>query len=242
MLATAITICSIIGLWKIFEAIGIEGWWAIIPFANIYKQISFFWGKGKAIAAVVFAAIGTLILFISLFLFAGAASSDSGFWAVIGVLVFMLSFLPILVAGIIGCVANYKMGQYFGKSTAFCVGLILLNPIFMIILGFSKDLGAQAAAAASVPAASPAGNAAQADASEEPQGAAPYIPQNTYTNPYESAPAESSFQDQAQAAGNTQDGWAPSEDEPRSPRRCPSCGAQVADDASFCTVCGQRLG
>lgn len=37
---------SLVCLWRLFEKAGIEGWWAIIPFANSYQAFKLFCGNG----------------------------------------------------------------------------------------------------------------------------------------------------------------------------------------------------
>lgn len=50
----------------------------------------------------------------------------------------MLCFLSILPGAnfMLGIVMNVKLAKSFGKGTGFAIGLILLEPIFLMILGF----------------------------------------------------------------------------------------------------------
>jgi hypothetical protein len=41
--------------------------------------------------------------------------------------------------GIPGLVALWDLGKLFGKSDGYCIGLVLLSPIFVLMLGFGKD-------------------------------------------------------------------------------------------------------
>lgn len=50
-------------------------------------------------------------------------------------LLFLLVLIPIVGAAYL----FYKLGLAFGKSMGFIVGLILLSPVFLILLGFSED-------------------------------------------------------------------------------------------------------
>jgi len=52
----------------------------------------------------------------------------------------MLCFLTLLPGAnfMLGIVMNVKLAKSFGKSTGFAVGLILLEPIFEMILGFGQ--------------------------------------------------------------------------------------------------------
>lgn len=50
---------------------------------------------------------------------------------------FLLTFIP-CIGIIFQYIAFFKLGKAFGQGTGFGIGLILLNPIFMLILGFGK--------------------------------------------------------------------------------------------------------
>lgn len=96
---TAITILTLIGMWKLYVKAGKPGWAAIIPFYNVYV----------------------------LFEIAGMNG-----W------MFLLLLIPI-VNIVISIMLYINLAKAFGKSTAFAIGLILLNTIFMLILGFGND-------------------------------------------------------------------------------------------------------
>ncbi len=51
----------------------------------------------------------------------------------------LLLFIPIANA-VATIYLQYKLAQAFGKDVGFAIGLILLNPIFILILAFSKDI------------------------------------------------------------------------------------------------------
>ena len=59
------------------------------------------------------------------------ATGGSGLGAV-------LFFIPI-VNVIYGCYLYWQLGKSFGRSSAFCLGLVLLNGIFILILAFDKS-------------------------------------------------------------------------------------------------------
>lgn len=58
------------------------------------------------------------------------------------ILLFLLSWIPfvgwILIA-VLAILQNVKLGQAFGRSTGFIIGLILLGPIFQLILAFGSS-------------------------------------------------------------------------------------------------------
>lgn len=51
---------------------------------------------------------------------------------------FLLMLVP-FVGYVMPFILMYKLGKAFGKSAAFCVGLILLSPIFLAILAFGSS-------------------------------------------------------------------------------------------------------
>ena len=60
-----------------------------------------------------------------------AGGSPSGFFVVLG---YILSVVLI----VIGVISTYKLAKAFGKGFGFFIGLLLLNPIFKMILGFGS--------------------------------------------------------------------------------------------------------
>lgn len=57
-------------------------------------------------------------------------------------LVYLASVIPVvgyIAIFVLTIVSMIKLGQAFGKSTGFIVGLVLLSPIFQLILGFGSS-------------------------------------------------------------------------------------------------------
>lgn len=108
-------ILSIIGYWKIFRKANQPGWGSIIPFYNSYLLCKITWGNGwMFLAPVVFSVF-------SLF-FSGS----------------IISSLFVFLSFAFACITYYKLATAFGKGIPFTVGLILLNWLFAMILGFSS--------------------------------------------------------------------------------------------------------
>lgn len=56
-------------------------------------------------------------------------------------LIYLLAWIPVvgsIAVVILSIISMVKLGQAFGKSAGFIVGLIFLGPIFLLILGFGK--------------------------------------------------------------------------------------------------------
>lgn len=99
IIGLAVSIVSIIAMWKVFKKAGKNGWEAIVPVYNII----------------------TLLQIVGI----------NPIW-VLGLAVPVLNL-------IIAIAVAMRLAQGFGKDTSFTVGLILLNVVFMSILGFGKD-------------------------------------------------------------------------------------------------------
>jgi hypothetical protein len=99
VISLVIAIASIVGLWKIFEKAGLEGWKSIIPLYNSYCLFKITWGNG---------------------------------WF------FLLCFIPI-VNIVIYIMTMNKLAKSFDKGVGYTIGLVLLAPIFIILLGLGDD-------------------------------------------------------------------------------------------------------
>ncbi len=114
-------IIVVIARWKIFTKAGEQGWKALIPFYNMYTQITIcapvliFWiYLGGYIASAVFSRF------------------DNSFCAI-------LAGVGSLVVFVMNVFASLKLSKAFGHGVGFAIGLILLNPVFMLILGFGSS-------------------------------------------------------------------------------------------------------
>lgn len=113
------------GLYQIFQKAGEQGWKAIIPIYNLYicfkiaGREGFFW------------------IWILVTLGAGLCSWMSGFillfW--MGIIAWILSLCAVLLLADMW----YCLAQMFGHGFLFALGLIFLNPIFIMILGYGSD-------------------------------------------------------------------------------------------------------
>ena len=114
-------ILQVVAYWKIFNKAGIPGWHSIIPILNIWDHYKLCWNGIFGILLLALLAVG------------GALSgSENSILQVLGT-VMSLGATAITVVG------SYKLSKSFGHGIGFTVGLIFLEPIFMLILGFSHD-------------------------------------------------------------------------------------------------------
>lgn len=121
--ALVFIVLEIIAMWRIFKKAGKHGWAAIIP---IYNQVTLFNVAGMSgwwtLAVIAFAILGNLAQNISY-------NGDSTSGAILSIIAGIGSLVLFIYTYI-------RIAKAFGKGTGFAIGLILLNPIFMMILGF----------------------------------------------------------------------------------------------------------
>lgn len=119
-------VLQVVAYWKIFTKAGKAGWLSLIPVVNTWNQIDLSWSRT---VAWIWLALTVVTGFMSRNTNAaqqnGEAYTPNMAAAILG-----LILLVITVVGL------YKLAKAFGKGFGFFIGLLLLNPIFMLILGF----------------------------------------------------------------------------------------------------------
>lgn len=117
VVAIIIYIISAIANWKIFTKANVEGWKGLIPFYNGYILYKISWK--------------TIYFFLTYILvFAGSLITDK---------TPVIALILYIAWAVISATEQYKLAKAFGHGIGFTIGLILLNPIFMLILGFDKS-------------------------------------------------------------------------------------------------------
>lgn len=124
LLSILVLVLQIVGMWMIFEKMGEPGWKSLIPFYSEYVIYSKVWDTKFFWIYLVLTLIGGFI---------GNQSGDqetthSILYTVINVLTFVVHAYSL-----------YMLGRSFRKSTGFTLGLIFLESIFMIMLGFDSS-------------------------------------------------------------------------------------------------------
>lgn len=127
-IALALTwwILQIVANWKIFTKAGEAGWKSIIPVYGDYIsykiawQTSYFWLS--FILGIVISCINTFV-------------NPTGENIACAALVVLIRIV-LAVISILYCV---KLSRAFGRGIGFAIGLIFLQPIFLLILGFSDN-------------------------------------------------------------------------------------------------------
>lgn len=113
-------ILQAVAYWKIFEKAGEPGWKAIIPFYNTYTQYKFTWNT-RILDCLIGGIVGGIL-----------QEATEGIPSLLGTLI-------MLIVAIFNIISLNKLAKAFGHGVGFTIGLFFLNPIFMLILGFSGD-------------------------------------------------------------------------------------------------------
>lgn len=115
-------VASVVGNWKIFKKAGEAGWKALIPFYGSYVMYKLTWHT------VVFWLSGVIVL-INLLC---SSLSRANVVMVLG------TFLALTNAAI-HIEHMHRLAVCFQKKIWFTVGLVLLKPVFILVLGFDKS-------------------------------------------------------------------------------------------------------
>ena len=125
-IAIVVWIFQIIAFWKIFTKAGEPGWKSIIPIYGSYVCFKISW---KPMWFWVFFVLTFVYSFLSSF--SGASGGTSA--------LDIISTIAAIALLIVQIAANYKLSTAFGHGVGFAVGLTLLWPIFVLILGYGKS-------------------------------------------------------------------------------------------------------
>lgn len=120
----AILLMELIGYWKTFEKMGESGWKALIPIYNGYLMYKRTW------VAKMYWIMFALTIANSLIMeFGNSISASYIVWA----------FITFAISTVITIIQSDKLSRAFGHGHWFTVGLVLLGPIFIMILGFGSS-------------------------------------------------------------------------------------------------------
>ena len=126
-------VLMVIGEWKLFKKFGEKSWKSLVPFYNTYLLYKHTWSRK---------AFGFYMLSSVLFNIAQTASQNlaqhnpNSLWPTI----ILLLAVPFgIVAAVCSILYAIRMAEAFGKRKLFCVGLLILYPVFIAILGFGRS-------------------------------------------------------------------------------------------------------
>ena len=117
-------ILQIIANWNIFTKAGEAGWKSLIPIYGDYVSYKIAWQTSYFWPSFIFGIVASYVSSANLY--------NSMFLALI------VTLLKIVLA-VINIMYCIKLSRAFGHGIGFAIGLILLQPIFLLILGFGSD-------------------------------------------------------------------------------------------------------
>ena len=116
----------IIANWNIFTKAGEAGWKSIIPVYSDYISYKIAWQPSYFWLVFVLGIITSV---------ANGMADPNG---TITTILLIVSLIRIILA-IISILYCIKLSRAFGHGIGFAIGLMFLQPIFMLILGFGND-------------------------------------------------------------------------------------------------------
>ena len=117
---------QIIANWRIFTKDGESGWKSIIPLYGDYVSYRIAWQTSYFWLIFILGIVASGI--------EGAANPNGD-----NMMLMAIVALIRLIIALIGIMYSVKLARAFGRGTGFAIGLIFLQPIFMLILGFGDD-------------------------------------------------------------------------------------------------------
>ena len=121
-------ILQVIAYWKIFTKAGKPGWHSIIPILNEWDRTDLSWSSTWAWVMIACVLLGSVLSSLGT-----TVNADGG---TVVTFVGTLGSVMSLAGAVIALISEYKLAKAFGKGFGFFLGLVFLNPIFKMILGF----------------------------------------------------------------------------------------------------------
>lgn len=128
VIAIAWYILQVVAYWRIFTKAGKPGWHSIIPVLNDWDKVDLSWSRTMAWVSL---GLSVLCSILSKPYSDAQANGETGF---LGVIVFVAAIAYLVIT----LISEYKLAKAFGKGFGFFLGLLFLNPIFKMILGFGS--------------------------------------------------------------------------------------------------------
>lgn len=109
-------------MWKLFCKADRPGWWAIVPLLRLYVLYAIAWEtKIFWYAVILVGAVATVT----------AVQPD---------MAALYAMLMSLAAAVMIAWLPFRLAKAFGKTVFFGIGLLLLPPVFLLILGFDGSV------------------------------------------------------------------------------------------------------
>ncbi|NCB94265.1 MAG: hypothetical protein EOM40_17165 [Clostridia bacterium] len=116
-----------IAQWKVYSKAGEAGWKSLIPIYRYHVLYKISW---KPMFFWIMFLLEIVVAGLRAYIYQSVAPG-----AILNLILFVLSLI-VLIIHIMQCV---KMSHAYGHGGGFAVGLIFLQPIFLLILGFGSS-------------------------------------------------------------------------------------------------------
>ena len=123
-------VLQVVAYWKIFTKAGKPGWHSLIPVLNTWDEVDLSWNRTMAWVFLALTVVTTLLR--NSFPQGGEENTGMTF---LGIIAFVCGIALVVIA----LINEYKLSKAFGHGFGFFIGLLLLNPIFKLILGFGSS-------------------------------------------------------------------------------------------------------
>lgn len=118
-------ILQIVANWRIFTKAGEAGWKSIIPVYSDYVSYKIAWQTSYFWLTLILGIVASCI---------GSVNMDGE-----SMMLAMIVTVIRAIIAIISVLYSIKLARAFGRGTGFAIGLIFLQPIFLLILGLGDD-------------------------------------------------------------------------------------------------------
>ncbi len=116
-----LSLLSAAGKWKIYTKAGEAGWKSLVPLYNTWTDFRIAHSKGICPVYLLCMAAGY-----------GLACITQKHLTMAAAALFLVGF-------VISSVKNYRLSRAFGHGMGFALGLIFINSLFTVILGFDRS-------------------------------------------------------------------------------------------------------
>ena len=113
---------QIVAQWMLFVKAGEPGWKSLIPVYNYYTLFKITWSGGAFLLLAVLSVVSALLL----------RNTDSS-WAL------WLGRAFSAVVSLMSIIETWKVSRAYGHGIGYFLGLIFLEPIFVMILGLGSS-------------------------------------------------------------------------------------------------------
>ena len=137
-------ILLIVARWRIFTKAGEKGWKALIPIYTDYTMYKISWETKYFLVQlipqiamwIIMPILMTLLQIVSI----QGELETLAVGTLMGIIVlYVLMIIIAQISALASIIQRYNLSRSFGHGFAFTVGLVMLEPIFMLILGFGSS-------------------------------------------------------------------------------------------------------